>query len=151
MVNKQLTDTYCAISHDNQKMKFGQVIGCNRRNIFLQKECRKWGRETRSRPLLWRQYISIVLPCYRIKRSCIKLHTAGPEILLVQRYYWSRDIMLNFDFFRKESGISFSTTFYIWFFNKIISHSIFYYIILYHCLIACTLWDIRQYVHYNCL
>ena len=38
-------------SKGNQKMKFGQLIEYNKRNIFLQKLCGKWGRETRSRPL----------------------------------------------------------------------------------------------------
>ena len=28
----------------DQAMKFGQVIGCNKRNIFLQKSCRKRGK-----------------------------------------------------------------------------------------------------------
>ena len=36
----------------NQTMKFGQLIEYNKRNIFLQKLCRKWGKETNSRPLL---------------------------------------------------------------------------------------------------
>ena len=35
----------------NQTMKFGQLIEYNKRNIFLQKLCRKWGKETSSRPL----------------------------------------------------------------------------------------------------
>ena len=35
----------------NMTMKFGQLIEYNKRNIFLQKLCRKWGRETSSRPL----------------------------------------------------------------------------------------------------
>ena len=30
----------------NQTMKFGQLIEYFKRNIFLQKSCRKWGRET---------------------------------------------------------------------------------------------------------
>ena len=38
-------------SEGNQIMKFGQLIEYNKRNIFLQKLCRKWGRETSSRPL----------------------------------------------------------------------------------------------------
>ena len=38
-------------SKGNQTMKFGQLIEYNKRNIFLQKLCRKWGRETSSRPL----------------------------------------------------------------------------------------------------
>ena len=29
-------------SKDNQTMKFGQLIEYNKRNIFLQKLCRKW-------------------------------------------------------------------------------------------------------------
>ena len=38
-------------SKDNQTKKFGQFIKYNKKNIFLQKLCRKWGRETSSRPL----------------------------------------------------------------------------------------------------
>ena len=35
----------------NQTMKLGELIVYNKRNIFLQKLCRKLGRETSSRPL----------------------------------------------------------------------------------------------------
>ena len=38
-------------SKGNQTMKFGQQIEYNKRNIFYQKLCRKWGKETSSRPL----------------------------------------------------------------------------------------------------
>ena len=38
-------------SKGNHTMKFGQLLGCNVRNSFLQKSCRKWGWETSSRPL----------------------------------------------------------------------------------------------------
>ena len=38
-------------SKGNQTMKFGQLIEYNKRNIFLQKLCGKWGRETSPRPL----------------------------------------------------------------------------------------------------
>ena len=38
-------------SKDNQTMKFGQLIEYNKRNIFVQILCIKWGRETSSRPL----------------------------------------------------------------------------------------------------
>ena len=38
-------------SKGNQTTKFGQLIEYNKRNIFLQILCRKWGRETSSRPL----------------------------------------------------------------------------------------------------
>ena len=33
-------------SKGNQTMKFGQLIEYSARNIFLQKSCRKWDRET---------------------------------------------------------------------------------------------------------
>ena len=38
-------------SEGNQTMKLGQLIEHNKRNVFLQKWCRKWGKETSSRPL----------------------------------------------------------------------------------------------------
>ena len=37
-------------SKGNQTMKFGQLIEYNKRNLFPQKSCRKYGRETSSRP-----------------------------------------------------------------------------------------------------
>ena len=37
-------------SKGNQVMKFGQVIVYSKRNIFLQKSCIKWGRETNCVP-----------------------------------------------------------------------------------------------------
>ena len=33
-------------SKNNQTMKLGQLIEYNQGNIFLQKSCKKWGRET---------------------------------------------------------------------------------------------------------
>ena len=33
-------------SKGNQTMKLGQLIEYNKRNIFFQKLCRKWGKET---------------------------------------------------------------------------------------------------------
>ena len=55
--------------------------------------------------------------------------------LLNQRY-------AQFWLFRKMSGNSFSTTFYVWFFKKNVSHVTF---ILLYCLIAFTSWDIGLY------
>ena len=37
-------------SKGKQTMKFTQLIEYNNKNIFLQKLCQKWGRETTSRP-----------------------------------------------------------------------------------------------------
>ena len=46
-------------SKGNQAMKFGQYIQHNKRNTFLQKLCRKWGKENNSRPLFifWKSLI----------------------------------------------------------------------------------------------
>ena len=38
-------------SKGKQTMRFGQLTEYNKRNIFLQKLCGKWGKETSSRPL----------------------------------------------------------------------------------------------------
>ena len=51
LVNKQLQYIYFPISHELKAMKFGQLIEHNKRNIFLQKSCGIWDRETSSRPL----------------------------------------------------------------------------------------------------
>ena len=38
-------------SKGDMTMKFGQLMEYNKRKIFLQKFCRKWGIETSTRPL----------------------------------------------------------------------------------------------------
>ena len=106
LVKRQLQYTLPNISWSkgNQTMTYGQLIGYKKRNVFLQKSCKKWGRETSPRLLfvfkksfIWGkskfQYISIVhnLACNIIKRC----RTWD---------YWSRD-MLNFDFLQKGLGI----------------------------------------------
>ena len=52
-------------SKGNQTVKLGQLIEYNKRNIFLQKLCKKWGREISPRPLFVFkksfQYVSIAL------------------------------------------------------------------------------------------
>ena len=90
-------------------MKFGRLMEHRKRYIFLKKLCRKWGRETISRPLFvflksfilgenercaaWFHHISIAL-----KLACNrnKLFKTLP--------YWSIDT-LNFDCLSKTLGI----------------------------------------------
>ena len=38
-------------SKSDQTMKFCQLLECDKRNIFLQKLCGKWDRETSFRPI----------------------------------------------------------------------------------------------------
>ena len=48
-------------SKDNQAMKFGQLIECNMRNIFLEKSYTKCGEETSPRPFTEKLKLSIYL------------------------------------------------------------------------------------------
>ena len=48
-------------SKDNQKMKFGQLIQYNMRNIFLEKSYTKFGGETFADPFLKKTKLSISL------------------------------------------------------------------------------------------
>ena len=114
----------------NQTMKFGQVIEYNKRNISLQKPCRKRGRDTSSRRLfvflkkafIWGkskwsaasfQHILIVLNLTYNKSQLYKTFD-----------YWSRDI-LNFDFLQKGLGIV-SAPHFEYVYSRNISHVMFY-------------------------
>ena len=82
-----------------QIMKFGHLLEYNVRNIFLKKSCRKWDRETSSRPLsvlffflnfIWgkKQVVCTLVAIYfdslqlghPIKTNHIKLQTIDPEL-----------------------------------------------------------------------
>ena len=95
--------------HGNQTMKFGQLLEHPKRNIFLEKLCRKWGWETSSRPLF------VFLKSFilgKIKWSAAWFHDISIALKLAYNrnklfkilHYWSRD-MLNFDFLDKGLGI----------------------------------------------
>ena len=138
-------------------MKFGQVIEHYKRNIFLQKLCWKWGKETSSRPLFFfflkkKQTLfnaKVICSLVSIYISCSQLgikqkHTVELFRLLIQRY-------AQFWFFKNESENSLSNTFCVWFFKKNISHNILLtdQISLPDCLYFLKYWWI--YVYYNCL
>ena len=84
-------------SKNNQTMKFRQLIEDNVRNIFLQKSCKKWGRETSFRLLFvfkkvlydvkasglqlsLNTFLIALNLAYSKKRNCVKL-----DRLLIQR------------------------------------------------------------------
>ena len=54
---------------NNQTMKFGQLIEFNKINIFLQKSCRKGGRQTSSRSLFFLKKKAL----YEVKVSGLRL------------------------------------------------------------------------------
>ena len=104
-------------------MKFGPLIERPKRNIFLEKLCKKWGRETSSRPLF------VFLKSFMLGKS--KWSTAWFHYILIapklayNRYklfktlhYWSRD-MLNFDFLDKDLRIVSPAHFVHDFFTKV--------------------------------
>ena len=86
-----------------------QLIEHPKRNIFLSKLCRKWGRETSSRPLFVFQK-SFLLG--KGKWSAARFHYILMYLKLAYNWnklfktshYWSRD-MFNFDFLDKGLGI----------------------------------------------
>ena len=89
-------------------MKFDQVIEHNKRNNFPQKSCRKWGRETSSRPLFvflksfkWgKSKWSGVGKCW----TSPELGIQWKETVFKTSYYWFKD-MLNFTFLEKSFEI----------------------------------------------
>ena len=110
-------------SKGNQTMKFGRLIQYNNRNIFLQKLCEKWSRETSSRPLFFFQksliwgegkwsaaYFPYILIALNLSHNKSKLYKTLK--------YWSRD-MLNFNF--SEIGLGLVSP-RAWFFKKNASH-----------------------------
>ena len=89
----------------NHTMKFGQWY----RNIFLRKLCRKWGRETCSRPLfiLWKSLIwdESKWSATQFRYISIALNLPYNKTKLYKTLdHWSRD-MLNFNFSEKDLGL----------------------------------------------
>ena len=90
-------------------MKFSQLIEYDKRNIFIEKSCRKWGKETSFRLLVvfWK---SIILG--KSKWSARQFHYILVALKLACNknkpfktlHYSSRD-MLNFDFLDEGLGI----------------------------------------------
>ena len=54
-------------SKGNQIMKFGQLIDCNMRNIFLEKSCAKFCGETIPRPFSKKSKLSKTLKTLKLK------------------------------------------------------------------------------------
>ena len=83
-------------------MTFGRLKEYNKRNIFLQKSCRKWGREIRSRPLfvIWKSFIwgKNQWSAASFQYVSIALNFGYNKEKLYQTWdYWSID-MVNFGF-----------------------------------------------------
>ena len=90
-------------------MKLGQLIEYTKINIFLQKSCRKRGRETSSRSLfIFKKSLTLGKSKYsasHFQYISIALNLAYNKNNLYKTLdYWSRD-MLNFNFSEKGLGL----------------------------------------------
>ena len=100
-------------------MTFAQLVDYDKKNIFLQKSSRKWGRKTSSRPLfdfskrfIYEVEASGLQISFNIFRWLLTSHTMKINFrLLVLRY-------AQFSFFRKVSENSFSSTICVSFFKR---------------------------------
>ena len=69
-------------SKRNQKMKFGQLIECDMRNIFLEKTYTKWGGETSPRPFSEKLKLRISLdPDCKVLYSLFMVAAPHPPFL----------------------------------------------------------------------
>ena len=115
-------------SKGNQTMKFGQLIEYNKRNIFLQKLCGKWGRETSSRPLYF-----LKKPNMRWKQvvcSLVSIYVGSLQLAIQNRLYKTLDYwsghMLNFNFSGTGLELVSPSNFVYDLFKKNVSHVSFH-------------------------
>ena len=98
--------TYCPIFHEIKQLDYktlyetGQLIENNKKNIFLQKLCREWGRETSSRHLFFKLKKSLILGTKQVICSLGSLYFDSTQFgynknMCKTLDHWSRDI-LNF-------------------------------------------------------
>ena len=135
-------------------MKFGQLIGYNMRNIFLEKSYTNGGGESippdpflknQNWVYLWINSLKIYTVCFYSTLSCgyrdiLKLSYRSLAFTSCKAFFKNK----------KRSRTSLPTSFSVWFLKK--SYLvIFYYVTRFHCLVASTSWDIGQYVYCNCL
>ena len=97
----------------NKVTEIGELIEYNVRSIFIQKSCRKWGRETSNRPLfgfkkaLWQEQVvnTLVLTCFgrpRLGHTIKTFQTGNLEVCSILIF-----------FFINGSRTSFSTIFFM--------------------------------------
>ena len=131
-------------------MKFGQLIECNWRNIFLEKSYTKYGRGTIPRTFfknqswayLWINILKFYIFCFIVwqiedyqnwlKLSCRPLAFTSNKAFLKNK---------------KRSGTSPPASFSVRFLKKNISLVIFLYLTKFQSLVVFTSWDIGQYVY----
>ena len=88
-------------------------------------------------------YTDLFLFCAKLRAIEIYWNETAEHLLLthIKLFYKTK----------KKSGTSFFFSFSAWFSKKNVSLVIFQYLTKFHCLVAFTSWDNRQYVYCNCL
>ena len=70
-------------SKNNQTMKLVQLIEHNKRDIFLQKLCGKWGRETSSRPLYFLKKLN--MRWKQVVCSLVSIYFDSPQLAIQEK------------------------------------------------------------------
>ena len=65
-------------------MKFGQLIECNMRNIFLEKSCTKCGAETSPRPFSEKLKLSVSLD--QLSKVSLSLYLSYAKLRAIEIY-----------------------------------------------------------------
>ena len=138
-------------SNDNLAIKFDQLIECNSKNIshaenevgrrapdffaFFQKSF-IWGKAS-GHQISFNIFLYLGRPSFgHVIKTNYKISVYDREMCCILIWFLIR-----------SSGTGFSTTFCVWLFKKHICHATFYYVTKFHCLVAFTSRDIRQYVY----
>ena len=127
-------------SNDRQTLKFGKLIEYNMKNIFLEKPCLKYGRETIPRPFSKKSKLGISLDQQSKKMySLLLLYIHGKVYEnILKRRCWPLALTLY-------------KAFSAWFLKRNIFLVIFDKLAKFHCQVAFTSWDNEQYVYCNWL
>ena len=135
-------------SKSNQATKFGQLIECYTRNIFLGKSYTKYDRKTFPRPFSKKSKLSIFLDQYLAYSDFIVCQVENyRDILNLSCRPLSFTSNKTFKKNKKRSGTVSLPHFLHGFWRKIIC----YYLTKFHCVVVFTSWDIGQYAYCNCL
>ena len=133
-------------SKGNQTVKFDQLIEYNMRNVFLEISDTKYG--GRASPRLFYKKSKLSISLDQQSEILWSLFLLYVQVEVYQNMwklrYWPLAFTLYKAFSKNEmrSRTSLSTSFAASFLKKTISHGIFHWLTMFHCLIAFTSWDI---------
>ena len=141
-------------SKENQSTKFGQLIECDITKIFLKNHTQNMVKKLVPDPFLknwnWAYLWINSLKFYTVCFYCMASWGLSKYIDTKLQTTCSHLILSFFLNTKRGLELTLPASFSAWFLKKNI-FIIFYKFIKFHCLIASTLWDIGQYVYWNCV